>query len=252
MRVFITGASDGLGRALALYYGQRGASVGLAARRTAALAELASAIPSSAIYPLDVRDEGALRAAAADYIGRYGSPDIVIANAGISFGTAAEAASDTSAFRDTIDTNLFGVMNTLQPFITAMRAERRGALVGIASVAGYRGLPGAGAYCASKAALISYLESLRVELYGSGLRVVTVCPGYVRTAMTAANPYPMPFLIDADAGAAKIARVVSRGASYAVIPWQMALVARALRIVPNWLFDRVLANAPRKPPRSSA
>src|SRR6185312_8575341 len=118
---------------------------------------------------------------------------------------------------------------------------------GIASVAGYRGLPGSGAYSASKAAAISYLESLRVELHGRGLSVITICPGYVVTPMTADNPFSMPFILTADDIARKIAGIIESKKSFAVIPWQMAIVARVLRLLPNFLYDRLFANAPRKP-----
>lgn len=128
-----------------------------------------------------------------------------------------------------------------------MRAAKRGALAGIASVAGFRGLPGASAYSASKAAAISYLESLRVELHGSGVRVVTICPGYIKTPMTDVNPYPMPFILDADEAAKRMARVIERGCSFAVVPWQMALVGRMLKLLPNWLYDALFAKAPHKP-----
>jgi short-subunit dehydrogenase len=127
-----------------------------------------------------------------------------------------------------------------------MRAQAGGTLVGIASVAGFRGLPGGSAYSASKSAAITYLESLRVELHGSGVAVVTICPGYIRTPMTAANRYPMPFIIDADEAARRFARVIARKRRFAVIPWQMALVSFVLRHLPRWLFDRLFARAPRK------
>ena len=248
--VFITGASSGIGRALARHYAAQGATLGLAARRGAELARLATELPAAAeSYTCDVRDGAALREAAADFIRKRGCPDIVIANAGVSGGTLTEHAVDTEPFEEIIAVNLTGMMKTFQPFVGAMRAARRGKLVGIASVAGYRGLPGAAAYSASKAAAIAYLEALRVELQPSGIRVITVCPGYIATPMTAANPYPMPFLLSADSAARKIARVVDRGRNYAVIPWQMAIVAPVLQLLPNWLFDRLLADAPRKPRR---
>jgi len=199
------------------------------------------------IYSADVRDAAALQAAAADFIARHGCPDIVIANAGVSSGTLTEFAADTPTFQQVIDINVMGMVKTFQPFVAAMRAAGSGALVGIASVAGYRGLPGAAAYCASKAAAISYLESLRVELAPSGIKVITICPGYIATPMTAQNPYPMPFLLSAETAARKIAALVERGQTFAVIPWQMALVARVLRALPNWLYDRLFGNAPRKP-----
>jgi hypothetical protein len=114
-------------------------------------------------------------------------------------------------------------------------------------VAGYRGLPGAAAYSASKAAAISYLESVRVELRASGVKVITICPGYIATPMTAQNPYAMPFILTADESARKIASVIECGKTFAVIPWQMAIVARVMRVLPNWLYDRLFGNAPRKP-----
>src|SRR5690349_10908838 len=127
------------------------------------------------------------------------------------------------------------MVHAFHPFLAGMRARGAGKLVGIASVAGYRGLPGSGAYSASKAAAISYLESLRVELHGSGLSVITICPGYVVTPMTADNPFPMPFILTADDAARKIARIIESKKSFAVIPWQMAIVARVLRLLPNFL-----------------
>jgi short-subunit dehydrogenase len=120
-------------------------------------------------------------------------------------------------------------------------------LVGIASVAGLRGLPGASAYCASKAAAISYLEALRVELHQTGVTVTTILPGYVTTHMTARNPYRMPFILPVDEAARRIVRLIQRRTRYAVMPWQMAIVAKLLRLLPNALFDRIFARAGRKP-----
>ena len=247
-RVIITGASSGIGAALARHYARRGATLGLIARRKTELDRLAAQLLLPLrIYPADVRDAAALQAAAADFIAHHGAPDIVIANAGVSFGTLTEFAEDLAAFEDVIDINVTGMVKTFQPFLASMRAAGHGALVGIASVAGYRGLPGAAAYSASKAAAISYLESLRVELRTSGVKVITICPGYVASAMTAENPYPMPFLLSAEAAARKIADIIARGKTFAVIPWQMAISARVLRMLPNWVYDRLFGNAPRKP-----
>jgi short-subunit dehydrogenase len=139
------------------------------------------------------------------------------------------------------------MVHTFQPFVAAMTQAGQGRLVGIASVAGIRGLPGAGAYSASKAAAISYLESLRVELRGSGVNVVTLAPGYIATAMTAQNPYPMPFLMPVDAAARSMVRAIDRGARFAVMPWQMGVVATALKWLPRPLFDLFFARAGRKP-----
>ena len=146
-----------------------------------------------------------------------------------------------------MDVNYYGMVATFEPFAAAMVAAKRGTLVGIASVAGVRGLPGSGAYSASKAAALKYLEALRVEMRPHGVAVVTIAPGYIRTPMTARNPYRMPFLMDADRFAAKTAEAIERGMSFAVFPWQMGVAAALLRALPRWLYDRVFEKAPRKP-----
>lgn len=250
MRVFLTGASSGIGAALARHYGARGATLGLVARREEALRQVGRESGSPfAAYPCDVSQAGALRAAAEDFMARHGVPDLVIANAGISHGTLTEHAEDLRTFAEILDVNVLGIVRTFQPFVAPMRERRGGRLAGIASVAGFRGLPGAGAYSASKAAAIRYLEALRVELHGSGVGVSTICPGYVASPMTERNPYPMPFLLEADDAARRIARAIDAGRSFAVIPWQMAIAARILAIMPNALFDRLAARGGRKPRR---
>lgn len=244
----ITGASSGLGLALARHYLERGATIAAFARRGELLQALATEFPGQVFcYALDVRDSPALQHAANDFIARAGVPDVVIANAGVSVGTLTEDAEDLTAFQQVMDINVLGMVKTFQPFVVAMRAKKRGTLVGIASVAGFRGLPGASAYSASKAAAISYLESLRVELHGSGVNVVTICPGYIRTPMTSINPYPMPFMLDADDAARRMARAIARQTSFTVIPWQMGLVGCILKWLPCWLYDSLFAQAPRKP-----
>jgi short-subunit dehydrogenase len=249
MNVFITGASSGIGEALARFYAKQGASVGLYARRETELARVAASLAPArvATYAGDVRDAASLARAAAAFIARFGAPDVVIANAGVSRGTVTDYAEDLPAFRAVFDTNVLGLVNAFHPFLAPMRAARRGTLVGIASVAGFRGLPGSGAYSASKAAAIGYLESLRVELRASGIAVVTVCPGYVATPMTAQNPYRMPFLMRPEVAARKIARAIARRRRFYVLPWPMALVGRLLRALPRPLYDRAFAKAPRKP-----
>lgn len=248
MKVFLSGASSGIGAALARHYAAAGATLGLAARRQSRLSELAATLPGAhACYALDVADADALQAAASDFIARHGCPDIVIANAGISVGTLGADLGDLSALRRVFETNVIGMAQTLQPFVAAMQARGSGRLVGIASVAGIRGLPGAGAYSASKASAITWLEALRVELRGSGVEVVTIVPGYIATPMTAVNPYPMPFLLPADEAARRFARAIERGVSYVVIPWQMGVVAKLMRLLPNFLFDALFARAGRKP-----
>ncbi|MFC4298067.1 SDR family oxidoreductase [Castellaniella hirudinis] len=247
-RVFITGAGSGIGAALARRYAARGAVLGLAGRRRDALQAVCDSLPGQGhrIYALDVRDRVALHVAAADFLA-HGPVDRVIASAGISAGTLTDAPEDHAVFQTIFDTNVLAMVTTFEPFIASMRARGQGTLVGIGSVAGVRGLPGAGAYSASKAAVRAYCESLRVELRGSGVRVVTVAPGFIATPMTARNPYRMPFLMPVDRFAEQAVRAIDAGASYRVIPWPMAWVARLLRLVPDALYDRVAARRKRKP-----
>ena len=249
MKVFITGASSGIGAALAREYAAAGAQLGLFARRADALASLADSLAPAtpATSAGDGRDAPALSAAAADFAKRFGAADVVIASAGISRGTLTDHPEDNVAFQAIMDTNVLGMLHTFQPFLPAMLAARAGKLVGIASVAGFRGLPGAGAYCASKAAAIRYLESLRVELVRSGVQVITICPGYVATPMTAGNPYRMPFLLPADKAARSIVRAVARGRRFYEQPWQMAWMGRLFSLAPRAAYDRAFARAKRKP-----
>ncbi len=248
----ISGASSGLGLALARHYLEHGATVAALARRGELLQNLSAEFPGKVFcYALDVRDSRAVQQAANDFILRTGVPDVVIANAGVSTGTLTEYAEDIDAFQQVMDINVLGIVKTFQPFIVAMREARHGTLVGIASVASFRGLPGASAYSASKAAAISYLESLRVELHGSGVKVVTICPGYIKTPMTSVNPYPMPFILDADSAAQRMVHAIERQSAFTVIPWQMGLVGHVLRWLPRWLYDALFARAPHKPRAAS-
>ena len=228
-----------------------GATVGVTGRRADALAALAAAWPGR-IVPMvvDVRDASAMQAQAGLFIERWGCPSLVYANAGISIGTLTAHSGDADVVRETMDTNVLGIVHTFAPFLAEMQAAGGGTLVGIASVAGLRGLPGAGAYAASKAAAIAYLESLRIECRSTGIRVVTICPGYIATGMTERNPYRMPFLLAADDAARRIARIARQGRSYAIVPWQMAIVGRVMKLLPDWLWDRALAGAARKPRRA--
>lgn len=247
MKVFITGASSGIGEAFARYYASLGATLGLVARRGELLEKIAAGLPVPvATYAVDVRDADALARAAEDFIERFGVPDIVIANAGVSRGTLTELKEDGPAFKAILEINVLGLLYTFQPFIHAMKARGSGSLAGLASIAGVRGLPGAGAYSASKAAAISYLESLRVEMKPLGIDVTTIAPGYIKTPMTDVNSYAMPFLMDADIAVAKMARAIANKRRFVVVPWQMGWLARFMRFIPPFLWDWAMKNAPKK------
>ncbi len=293
MRVFITGASSGLGRALAHAYAAQGATLGLLARRADVLEKLVQELPkppahrksgnaqnpnhikspqtakpqaierqsndnsaldeqevdtsvAHKLYAVDITDRGALHQAAHDFQ-RLGPTDIVIACAGISVGTLTEFPEDFAVFEQVYRTNVLGLVASFEPFIAAMRQANHGTLVGISSVAGVRGLPGAGAYSSSKAAVTAYCESLRVELHDSAVKVLTIAPGFIDTPMTQINPYAMPFLMPADRFATQAVKAIAKGKSYTVIPWQMGAVAKLLRLVPNKLYDAFAARSGRKP-----
>jgi short-subunit dehydrogenase len=247
---FITGASSGIGQALAWRYHQAGWRLALVARRSNEIADWCRAqqIPEERwrVYGADVADTDSIVAAGHACISAQGVPDVVIANAGISIGVDTAYRADIDVIARTFATNNVGLAATFHPFVEHMVKRGSGALVGIASVAGIRGLPGHGAYCASKAAVISYCESLRGELRPSGVKVVTICPGYIDTPLTRQNRYGMPFLMKPEAFADAAFRTIEAGISYRVIPWQMGVVAKLLRLLPNALYDRALAGRPRK------
>jgi short-subunit dehydrogenase len=243
MRAVITGASSGIGEALARHYAGEDVVLGLISRR-----EPPGGLPGTVVpYRLDVTDVPALQRAASDFVGRFGAPDLVIANAGIGVGTLADDLADIEKLRRVLDVNVAGLAGTFAAFAPEMKQAGRGTLAGIASVAGFRGLGGNGAYCASKAAAIAWMESLRVELSGTGVSVVCVCPGYIDTPMTRVNRFAMPFLLSADDAARRIAGVIAARRRLAVVPWQMAAVSVLLRAMPGWLYDRLASRAPRKP-----
>ncbi len=248
--VFITGASSGIGQALAARFHRSGYRLALVARRVAEVQAWAQSqgfdASTYAVYAADVRDVPAITAAGRACIAAQGVPDVVIANAGISIGMDTSIYDDLDVMRATFETNNLGLAATFQPFVTPMCARRSGTLVGIASVAGIRGLPGHGAYSASKAAVIAYCESLRGEMRPNGVKVVTIGPGYIDTPLTRGNPYSMPFLMPAEAFADQAFDAITAGTSYRVIPWQMGVVAKLMRLLPNALYDRAVAGRGRK------
>ncbi len=255
--IFITGASSGIGAALAEHYSTFGATLGLLGRNAQALAAVQAACiakttagqsaPMVLFEVADVTDAADMARAMTALVAKLGVPDIVIANAGVSRGTLAGAPEDVAAFREVFETNVLGLVHTFTPLIPAMSMRGSGKLVGIASVAGLRGIPGSAAYSASKAAAISYCEALRVELRPTGVRVLTLCPGYIDTPMTQVNQFKMPFLLSAEMGAARLARAIAANNAFAIVPWQMSVVGRLMRRLPTGIYDAIFARMPRKP-----
>ena len=252
--VFITGASSGIGQALAARYAQAGWRLALVARRTAELQAWVQAQAEAqglaadrmAVYHADVADADSIIAAGVACIGGQGLPDVVVACAGISVGMDSAERGDLDVMRDMFALNNVGLAATFHPFLRLMRQRGAGTLVGIASVAAIRGLPGHGAYCASKAGVVAYCESLRGECRRQGVRVVTLLPGYIATPLTAGNSYAMPFLLQPEVFAERAFRAISAGTSYRVIPWQMGVLAKLMRLLPNPLFDKLLDGRGRK------
>lgn len=250
LKVFITGASSGIGAALAKEFAAHGAVLGLVARREDSLKELVSQLPNAEshhIYPCDVTHRDDLIAAARQFDKAVGGADIVIANAGISVGVKTQYYEDLDVMEKVYRTNVFAMASTFHAFIEPMMQRKRGTLVGIGSVAGIRGMPGTDAYCSSKSAVITYCESLRVEMKKHGIDVLTVCPGFVKTPLTAVNPYPMPFIVTAEEFARVAVKVILKKRSYTTIPWQMGIVGKLLRMLPNCLFDKVFGKRQQKP-----
>ena len=242
--VFITGASSGIGQALAARYAQAGWRLALVARRTeqtqAWLAELGLDVQRARVYRADVADPDSIIQAAQACINEQGLPDVVIASAGISVGMDSAEREDLRVMQDTFATNNVGLAATFHPFLRLMRQRQSGTLVGIASVAAIRGLPGHGAYC----------ESLRGECLRQNVKVVTLLPGYIATPLTAQNPYSMPFLMPVAAFAERAFQAIEAGSSYRVIPWQMGVLAKVMRLLPNAIFDRLVGSRGRKPRRA--
>lgn len=244
----VTGACGGLGQALARALLDQGACVALVGLHRPTLDALAARSPDRcAVYTPDVSDTTAMQACAADWMQRFGTPDLVIANAGVAGGFDTTQANDLAVLRRMLEINILGVATSFQPFVAGMQTQGHGALVGVGSVAGWRGMPGNGAYCASKGGLMRYLESLRAELRSSGVTVHTISPGYLRTALTAGNRFAMPGLMEPDVAALALLRGVARGREHIVLPRRIGWLSRLLSSLPSKLHDRILLGQPRKP-----
>ncbi len=246
--VLLTGACGGIGRALAEHYLRAGSRVALLGRDEEVLAALVASAPGRArAYTPDITDADAVAGAAEDWTAAFGVPEVVIANAGVAGGFDTAEAGDLAVMRRMLEINLLGVATTFRPFVGPMRERRAGVLVGVASVAGWRGLPGNGAYCASKGGLIRYLESLRAELREHGVRVLTVSPGYVDTDLVAGNTMRMPGLLRPADAADRVAAAVAGRREKVTVPRRTGLISRGLSLLPAPVADRVLLGQPRKP-----
>ena len=242
MRVFITGASSGLGEALALWYGRGEATVGLLARRTALLERLAERLRSGGanvqVYAADVSDTDGVRLAVADFVERAGGADLVIANAGKG-GNDSLLTGDSASVARLMSVNVIGVTNTIVPFVPVMLRQGSGTLVAMSSMAGHRGLPWRPAYSASKAAVIAFMDGLRMRLAGTGVHAMTLCPGFVRTPMTAHLGHWLPFLLEPDAAVALMSKAIERRLGTYTLPWQMQLLRGVMIYAPEWLVTRI-------------
>ncbi len=244
--VFLTGASSGIGRALAVEYGRQGASVALAARRReeleATAAEVKKAGGDARVYPLDVADADAVKDAVRAAERDLGSLDVVIANAGIAVNGPLATGSWEDVAR-VLDVNIRGAFATLVAAVPILVAQQKGHLVGVSSLAGRRGLPYSGAYGASKAALTSFLETLRIELAPMGVRVTDVQPGFVATPMNEGEAFPMPFRWPVERAARHVVRRLERAPRVLAFPWQTAALTALGMAVPSWLWDPILRRA---------
>jgi short-subunit dehydrogenase len=242
MRVFITGASSGLGEGLALHYAKPGAILGLCARREPLLAALGARITATGAraipYPLDVTDTTAMKEAAEAFAAQAGGVDLVIAGAGIGIPPVT-LAGKSSPIATLMRVNVVGVTNTLVPFVPILVRQGSGTLVALGSAAGFRGVPGSGAYCASKAAVMTFMDSLRMDLHGTGVHAMTLCPGFVRTPMTASLSGKMPFVLSCDEAVAQMARAIARRERTFTFPWQVRLVSRVIGYIPEGLLRRL-------------
>ncbi|HEX5260271.1 MAG TPA: SDR family NAD(P)-dependent oxidoreductase [Gaiellales bacterium] len=237
----MTGASAGIGEALVHELCRRGAAVAATARRADALEAIAAAAPGTVLpVPADVTDLAATRTAAERVQQELGPIDLAVLNAGL-WEQVDVRAFDSAVVRRHLDTNVMGMVHGVEAVLPDMRRRRAGTIAGMASVAGYRGLPQSEAYGASKAAQINLLESLRIDLRSSGVGVVTICPGFVRTGLTGRNSFPMPFMLEPDDAARQICDGLERGKAEIVFPLPMMLAMKAVRLVPvrtyAWAFS---------------
>jgi short-subunit dehydrogenase len=247
----ITGASSGIGQALARRLAAEGCKVGLVARRRELLSDLAQEIEKTGVPVTFETADVSQREQAVEAIRKVAAPlgpvDLLIANAGVGAPTIVEPFN-VGDIEKMFRVNVLGVVYSLEAVLPQMLQRRRGHLAAVSSLAAYKGLPGESGYTASKAALNVFMEGLRVQLRGKGIAVTTICPGFVLTPMTEVNEFKMPWLLTADEAARRILRALKRKRKVYNFPWQMGLFMRCARWAPDWLVERFMQSYNDNPP----
>lgn len=238
----ITGSSSGIGRGLAVEVARRGAKVGLVARRSEVIDEVVREIEAGGgkalALPADVQSEESVSAAADKLSAELGPIDVLIANAGI--GPTRDAADFSAAeVSDVINVNVLGASNSVAAVIPEMVARGSGHLVVMSSLAAYRGLPRSAAYCASKAAVSAFFESLRLDLEPRGIAVTIIHPGFIKTPLTTGRDAQMPYLMELDNAVGKMVRAIEKRRKRYSFPWQLATIVRVGMLMPIWMYDRI-------------
>jgi len=245
--VFLTGASSGIGEALAVALAKKGATLGLLARRKELLDKLRKdcekAGGTACVFECDVTDEDSVQTSVDYFIYEFGHIDILIANAGIGGNNKETRALQPLAVKKVIDINLLGAVNSVHAVLPQMLKRGRGHLVAISSLAGFRGLPKSAAYSASKAGMTAFFESVRLDVKYMGIDVTIIQPGFIRTPLTAGRENKMPFLMNLDDALPLFIRAIEKKKKFAAFPWQLASLVRMGKIMPTWLYDRIAGKA---------
>lgn len=245
--VFLTGASSGIGEALAVALARKGAILGLVARRKELLDELkgkCEAVGGTArVFACDVVDAESLQKAADEFRNEFKHIDIMIANAGIGGNDAATRSYEPAAVKKLIDINLLGSANAVYAVAKPMIERGEGHIVGISSLAGFRGLPKSAAYSASKAGMTAFFESVRLDVAKHGVDVTIIQPGFIKTPLTSGREANMPFLMELDAAIPHFIRAIEQKKRFAAFPWQLATVVRLGKFMPSFLYDRIAGRA---------
>ncbi len=246
-RIFVTGASSGIGEGLALALARRGAYLGLAARREEELGRIARecerAGGKARAFALDVTDESAVQTAVDEFIREFEHVDVLIANAGIGGNNAETRGLDPIAVKKVIDINLLGAVNAVHAVLPDLKRRGSGHLVAISSLAGFRGLPRSAAYSASKAGMTAFFESVRLDVKHLGIDVTIIQPGFIKTPLTSGREAKMPFIMELDAAIPLFLKAIERRKRFAAFPWQLATIVRAGKFMPAWLYDRIASRA---------